>query len=181
MSMDTSDPAVIRALRRLTIAVWALVVVVAVSAVGPMIAYVPWLMSMWTGPGSAPSDRSGASSRSVIPHERFHEYSVDEKIAAASVIATCKYQKDGDKLKCVIAEVLKRSPNTDFYFKVGDEYPDGSRFAKADVIYGDGQLIFFVGNPAQARYSTSIFGDRLGALGDMPIELLRRKIKGEAK
>lgn len=178
--MDTSDQATVRALRRLAIAVWALVLVVAVSAVVPMMAYLPWLMSMWShseGPGAA---RSSASSLLTTPHEKFHELPIEKQIAAASVIAIAKYQKDGEKLKCVVSEVLKRSPDTAFYFKVGDEFPDCSRYPRPDVSYGEGMVMFFVGNPAQMRYSTSIYENRLIGVGDMPVDLLRRKI-AEAK
>ena len=178
--MDTSDLATAKALRRLTVAVWALVLVVALTAALYVVAYVPWLMSMWSGPGSD-QPRAGGAYRSITPHERFHEYSIDEKIAASSVIVIAKHAKEGEKLKCVISEVLKHSPDTAFHYKVGDEYPECSRYPRPNVSYGDGMLMFFTGNPAQHRYSTSIFEDRLSGVGDMPVELLRRKIKGEAK
>jgi len=179
--METSDQAIVRALRRVTIAVWALVLMVAVFVAMYFVAYVPWLRFSWNGPESPGASQSSASSRSFTPHERFYDLPIEKQIEAASVIAIARYQKEGEKLKCMISEILKRSPNTDFYFKVGDEYPQCSRYPKSNESYGDGQLMFFVGSPAEIRYSTSFFGDRLSGLGEMPIELLRGKIKGEAK
>jgi hypothetical protein len=41
--------------------------------------------------------------------------------------------------------------------------------------------MFFVGSPAEFRFSTSFNGDRLSGLGEMPIEMLRGKIKGGGK
>jgi len=178
--MDPADQVTIRALRRLTIAVWALVLVVGVSAVVPMIAYVPWLMSMWSHTEGPVSARSGGSSRSMMRYENFHDLPIDKQVASASVIAIARYQKDGEKLKCVVSEILKQAPDTDFFFKVGDEYPSCSRYPKSNELYGDGVLMFFVGSPAEFRYSTSFSGDRLVGLGEMPIDLLRRKI-AEAK
>jgi len=177
--MDTSDQATVSALRRLTFAVWALVVVVAIYAAMSLAAYVPWLMSMWSSE-SPIAARSGASVRSAVRYENFHDLPIDKQVAAASVIAIARYQKEGEKLKCVVSELLKRSPDTDFYFKVGDEYPSCSRYPKSNELYGDGVLMFFVGSPAEFRYSTSFSGDRLVGLGEMPIEVLRRKI-AEAK
>lgn len=179
--MDTSDQATVRALRRLTVAVWALVLVVALPAAMYVVAYVPWLMSVWSGPESPHSARSGASTLLTTPHENFHEFPIEKKIAAASVVAIAKYQREDEKLKCVISEILKHSPDTAFYYKVGDEYPECSRYPRPDVSYGEGMVMFFVGNPAQSRYSTSIYENRLPGVGDMPIDLLRRKIKGDAK
>ena len=179
--MDTSDQATIKAVRRLTIAVWALVLVVGLYVAMSMIAYVPWLMSMSSVSDGSQTGRSGASSRSTLRYENFHDLPLDKQIAAASVIAIAKYQKEGEKLKCVISEILKQSPNTDFYFKVGDEYPSCSRYPKSNEMPVDGQLMFFVGSPAEFRYSTTFSGDRLIGLGEMPIDMLRRKIKGEAK
>ena len=121
------------------------------------------------------------SSRSSAHYERFYDFPIEKQIEAASVIAIARYEKEGEKLKCVISEILKHSPNTTFYFKVGDEYPQCSRYPKANESYGDGQLMFFVGSPAEFRYSTSFFGDRLSGLGEMPIELLRGKIQSGAK
>ena len=179
--MDTSDRALVRALRRLTIAVWALVLVVVLFAAMYFVAYAPWLRFSWNSLENPHPAQPSASSRSPTSYERFYDLPIEKQIEAASVIAIARYQKEGEKLKCVISEILKRSPNTDFYFKVGDEYPHCSRYPKSNESYGDGQLMFFVGSPAEFRYSTSFFGDRMSGLGEMPIELLRGKIKGEAK
>ena len=112
--MDTSDQAIVRALRRLTIAVWALVLVVALFVAMYLVAYVPWLRFSWNSLESPRASQSGTSSRSLIPYERFHDLPIEKQIEAVSVIAIARYQKDGEKLKCVISEILKRSPNTAF-------------------------------------------------------------------
>lgn len=175
--MDDPDQAIVHAVRRLTIAVWALVIVVALFVLMYVVAYVPWLWVSWNTFGGPHALSSHSSSR----FERFSDLSFDKQIEAASVIAIARYQKEGEKLKCVISEILKRSPDTDFDFKVGDEYPRCTRYPKANESFGDGVLMFFVDSPAEFRYSTSFSGDRLSGFGEMPIEVLRAKIKGDAK
>ena len=83
-------------------------------------------------------------------------------------------------MKCVVAEILKHAPQTEFNYKIGDEYDMCSRWPRPNTEYGEGVLMFFTGSPAEFRYSRSVHGGRLGG-SDMPIDLLRTKIRAQAK
>jgi len=177
---ERQDP-IIRAIRRLTFAVWALTAVMAGFLAIYLIAYIP---------GLSPSFATVASTESVSPAappkvdplyaNNFYQWPVEKQIAAASVVALAKYQKDGDRTKCVVSEILKQAPDTKFYYNVGDEFPQCSHYPKAGEDRGDGQVVFFVGNPAQFRFSSAIRGNRISGLGDMPVDLLKKQI-GESK
>jgi hypothetical protein len=52
----------------------------------------------------------------------FHNLSPEKQVQSSSVIALATYQKSGATLKCIISEILKHSPDTAFYYKVGDEF-----------------------------------------------------------
>jgi hypothetical protein len=171
---------VVRALRRLTIAIWALTAVLAVFVGMYLVAYLP----SFSSPSSATveTERAPASlPKSEARHPDFYAMPLEKQIEAASAIAIAKYQKDGDRSKCVISEILKLTPGTKFYYSVGDEFRQCSHYPKANESRGDGQLMFFVGNPAEFRYSASFHGDRVGGLGDMPFDLLRKQIKESTK
>ncbi len=108
----------------------------------------------------------------------FHELNIDEQIKKASVIAIAKYeQSSSGATKAVFREFLKRNPSVEFHYKVGDEYPDLARSLTEDVDYGEGLIVFFVGSPASMRRSITYSRDRIRGLGDMPIELMRKKCK----
>jgi hypothetical protein len=108
----------------------------------------------------------------------FHELKLEEQIKKSSVIALAKYEPSPDgKMKAIIKEFLKNEPGTTLYYKVGDEYASSSYYPKDKTSYGDGLVIFFVGSPATMRMSMSYEGDRIRGLGDLPLELLKRKCK----
>jgi hypothetical protein len=110
------------------------------------------------------------------PHIQFHELSLEEQIKTASVIAIAKYEKSSDgKMKAIIKEFLKKEPGTTIYYNIGDEYPGSSYYTKENTMYGDGVVIFFTGSPASMRMSMSYSGDRIHSLGDIPIELFKKK------
>lgn len=107
----------------------------------------------------------------------FHELTIEEQIEAASVIAVARFEPAEDgRRKAVLTELLKKNEGTVFHYDIGDEYSHASHYPKeAGPGYGDGVVIFFEGSPASMRSSMSYSGDRIGALGDMPIKLLRDK------
>jgi hypothetical protein len=165
-----------RAIGRLTVAVWVLVgtslLNLAVSIFGTF--YPPFMVQRITDALNA-SPQLGSREQGDR-YSGFHDWPLEKQIAAASVIALTKHRAENGKIKSVIVELLKLKPGTAFYYKLGDEY--GSEYnAKERTAYGDGQVMFFVGSPAQFRYSTTYSGDRILGLGDMPIALLRQKIQ----
>ena len=169
-----------RAVRSLTVAVWALTAITAVLVGLYLLAYFP---SFSRSSGDKPLRKEVESAKLVESpsvHPGFHEMPLSKKIELASVIAIAKYEPDGDRVKCVLSEILKQAPGTSFYFKLGDEIAQCSHYPKPNESRGDGQLMFFVGSPADFRFSTSFFGDRLGGLGNMPVELLRKQIEEQS-
>jgi hypothetical protein len=145
-----------------------------------LVAYLPTFSS--SGAAWSESERVPAPSpRIENSYPDFYALPLEKQIAAASVIAIAKYEKDGDRTKCVISEVLKLAPGTKFHYNVGDEFRQCSHYSRAGEDRGDGQLMFFVGSPATFRYSSSFRGDRLSGLGDMPFDMLRKQISGASK
>lgn len=129
------------------------------------------------GAGSLPSTLPGADTgrETAVP---FHEMSLEDQIKHASVIALAGYEPSADgRMKAVIREFLKKESGAVLYYNVGDEYPSASYYPKANRDYGDGLVIFFVGSPAAMRMSMSYSGDRIRGLGDLPVELLKKKCK----
>lgn len=119
-----------------------------------------------------------AYSPSTSDQLHFHEFSLDEKIKQASVIAIATYEPSPDgRIKAVIREFLKKEPNTIIRYKVGDEYASGSFYPNESQRRNTdgGVVVFFVGSPALVQYSVSYSGDRIAGLSDIPVKLLRKK------
>ena len=169
---DTS----IRAIRRLTIAVWALVLVLVVNtALQLLTGFLP-VMFARTLFDDSPGPTSLRSYPSVDPMADFYEWPLDKQVANASVIVLTKFEQDGPRIKSMISEILKLAPGTTFNYRVGDEYARGSRYVRENTSYGDGEIVFFTDSPATMRYSSTYQGGRLLGLGDLPIDVLRQKI-----
>lgn len=60
---------------------------------------------------------------------------------------------------------------------IGDEYSSGSYYPKENVSRGDALLLFFKSSPFPGTSSMAIYHDRIAGLGDMPMELFRKKVK----
>lgn len=107
---------------------------------------------------------------------RFHELPVEEQIKRASVIALARFEPAADgKMKAIFREFLKKAPDTTIYYSIGDEYPSASYYPSEGARHGDGVVVFFVGSPADMRMSMTYTGDRIHSLGDIPIELFKKK------
>ena len=154
MSTDRTE----RKVRRLTAAVWLLSGILAIGILSVAVQFCSW------------------------SHECANlEGSPEQKIRAASVIALARHERSGETLRCVITEVLKQAPGTAFYYRVGDEFPHGNRQIRDNTDYGDGQILFFVGSPAEHCQSVAFSGDRLRWMGDMPVTQLREIIRETAQ
>jgi hypothetical protein len=106
----------------------------------------------------------------------FHTLPIEEKIAKASAIALVRYEPaDDGRMKAVIVEYLKLQPGTEIFYAVGDEYSNSSFYPQKDRNRSDGEVIFFTGSPASMRFSTSVDGDRITGLNDIPTALFREK------
>jgi hypothetical protein len=112
---------------------------------------------------------------------QFHRLPLEEQIRTASVIALARYEPAPDgRRKAIIKEFLKKDSGTVLYYKEGDEYSSASFYPEQGVHRGDGLIIFFVGSPADMRMSMSFSGDRIRGLGDIPVELFKRKCEEAA-
>jgi len=113
--------------------------------------------------------------------EPFYSLSIEEQIANSSAIALAKFQPaDDGRMQAVIVEYLKLEPGTEIRYSVGDEYRSSSYYPNSDRIRGDGEVIFFTGSPASMELSTSVYGDRVTGLNDIPLALFREKCSESA-
>lgn len=108
----------------------------------------------------------------------FHKLPLEEKIEQASVIALVRYEDtSGPKVRAVIDEFLKKNPSSKIHYDVEDEYTYGSYYPEDGVERGDGLVVFFTGSPATMKYSTTYDDSRVLGLSNIPINLLKKKIK----
>jgi hypothetical protein len=182
---NPATESIVRAVRRLTVAVWSLSAMLGLffllyawsfwsssSAISRISTQTTWGPPPDIEGVQPPKDPLPASS---VP-ENLYDLPLEQQIKWASAMAIGRYVRDGDRYKCIIAEVLKVSPGVTFHYKLGDEYRECSYYPRENESRGDGVVLYFVGNPATFRLSTSFSGDRVRSLGDMPLELMRAEI-----
>ena len=134
-------------------------------------------LGLWRPFGVAPFLPSIGTPSGYTPN--FHELPIEEQIQKSSVIALARFERGPDgSQKAIITEVLKQTPGTVFYYKIGDEYPEGRHYPTQRERLSDGLIIFFEGSPANTRMSMTYSGERIRSLGDMPLALLREKCAG---
>jgi hypothetical protein len=181
---DDMEP-LIRAIKTLTIAVWCLCALVLAQLVlygVSSIRSARWMRtataSRTESPAISPARRESLRSTEA-DDPPLHDLPPDEVVARSSAILLTSYQKDGDRFKAIVAEVLKQAPDTKLYYAVGDEFPTLSFYPKEGETCGEGQVVFMVGSPASMRLSYSFDNGRIGGLGDMPLSTLREMVKGK--
>lgn len=121
-----------------------------------------------------------ASSSKVKPYKKMEtpirDLTIDEKIEHATVIAIAEYQPEKDgKQAAIITDILKQDKGVEFFYSIGDEYISSSYYPIENRDRGDGVIIFFHGNPASMRHSTTYRGNRITGLSDIPITLFKKK------
>lgn len=171
-----------RAIKTLTIAVWCLCAVVAAQVGLYGLSFVRTQRLLKIAQEGPVSHTTTATSGRTPVHteddgERFHELPLEQKVARSTAIVLVSHQKDGERFKAVVAEILKKNPDTELYYSVGDEMPSLSYYGKDGEMRGEGQVVFMVGSPARMRSSYSFEAGRIGGLGDMPLDVLRRMVK----
>lgn len=179
MEPSASEP-LIRALRRLTIAISVLAVAVAILAVLNLINYLPWLIEVVDSRPNAPT---AAASTSALADstKTLDQMPLDELIDASTVIALTKNVTEAGKVKCVLSEILKQDAGVKFYWEIGDDLRWCNVEPENAYMYGDGQVMFLTGNPASIKYSFSYRDGRTGAFGDMPLTILREEIASRTR
>ena len=182
MTEPASEP-IVRALRALTIAVWVLCGLVFVQLAFYGASY--WSSWRWmrnsgrvtSATTSTTSSEPSAAGMRTDSGAGFHDLPAEQKVARASAILLISYQKDGDRYKAVVAEVLKLDPGVELHYNVGDEMVMYSYYPSDDSSRGEGQVVFMLGSPAEMRSSYSFDHGRIGGMGDMPIGKLREMVK----
>ena len=168
--------ALVRAVRRLTLVVWCLIVLLVVMYAVPWVSYLRFRIA--DGP-SGPTAASGSSPALASEPEfdnDFHERPPEEKVRRATVILVTQIQREPGKHKEVIREIVKHAPNVRFYYEVGDEYERISHAPAPDCTdcEGQGQVVFLIGNPALMASSFSYRNDRIESMGGMSLADLRQ-------
>jgi hypothetical protein len=176
------DP-LIRAVRTLTIAVWCLCGLLAIQ-----LAFYGWgwfqSARVWRRTVEGADHASTTMTRGITPvstdvfdGRQFHDLSPEEKIARSSAILLVSYQKEGERFKAVVAEILKLRSDAQLRYAVGDEMSELSYYPRGGEVRGEGQVVFLAGSPALLRSSYSFEAGRIGGMGDMPIDVLRQMVK----
>jgi hypothetical protein len=161
-------------LRTLTVAVWSLAVLNALTVAGLVIglAVLPMLK---------PSPVHLTTT--ITPVDSWEDKSFEERAKRATLVLITEFRSEAGTLRAYIKEELKRAPGTAFDFRIGDEYPPLARTMEANVSYGEGALVLLAGSPAEFRQSMSIrdgnvyvaAGQR-GAPATLPLSEARRVV-----
>ena len=176
LTLDDKD-LLAKSIRGLTIAVCCLCLVIAAQVlltIWSQIQVRAWRSSL------TPSTNQSSPVRSRAPQfestEEFNGFSalpLDQKIQRASVVVVTRFKREGDSLKAIITDIPKRRPATTFYYSIGQEFTEASTYQQANAGYGDGVVVFLIGNPASVVESYSYSEDRIGGLGGMPLQRFR--------
>jgi len=180
--LEMEVAALVRTVRRQTVAIWGLVVVLVLAFAMPWLTY---YLQRWANPapdGSPMAGGEGADFRSDEAFDNdFHARPVEEKIRRATAILRTEVDTSGPEPRELVAEIVKLKPGVRLYYRVGDVYERPSHLtSEACQDCGDrGRVVFMLGNPATMAYAVTFQGDRLAALGHLSLETLR-KLAGES-
>jgi hypothetical protein len=165
-----------KAVRRLTWAVWCLIVLSIVMYAVPWISYLRFRITDGPSDPTAAADSPTTLASEPEFDNDFHARPPEEKIRRATVILVTQIQREPGKHKEVIREIVKHSPNVRFYYQVGDEYERISHAPAPDCTdcEGQGQVVFLIGNPALMALSYSYRNDRIEGMGGMSLTELRQ-------
>jgi hypothetical protein len=155
-----------KGVRGLSIAVWCLVAINVLQ------------VAAWIVPFVAPSlyAKVAAPSSPDMPKnfESWEGLTFEEKVKKASVVLLTENKREGGKIRAIIREELKHTPNTAFHYAVGDEYlPSSISEPKENTQYGEGSLVLLQGSPAVNHGSYAIYNGSIPGLGDMPVSKVR--------
>lgn len=176
MNSDADEIKVARAIRRLTLAVWAVFLALMINAVA--LVWTNLLPNVIANHINAAllGEKSLMSHRPVDEFNGFSDWTVEKQIQSASVIAITTFKKDGGKLISIITAIPKQAAGNAFNYQIGDEYARGTRYERENMEYGDGEVIFFTGSPPMMRLSMTYANGRVTGLGDIPIAKLNELI-----
>lgn len=118
----------------------------------------------------------GSSLTSALGPEDFYNWPLDRQVATATVIARADWRVENGVYKCIVAEIIKQKPGTQFDYKIGDEFSRGNQPAKPNTNYGEGQVLFFTDAPPTLRHISVISDGRLIGLGEVRLNTIREMV-----
>jgi hypothetical protein len=108
--------------------------------------------------------------------DSFRDLPAREKISKSSIILRTENQEVDGMIVPIIAEILKWDDGTEFYYHIGNEFPNARLRVRDSVDYGDGSIYFLQGSPARLAFGCSYRNERVSLLGGMPLKTLRKLI-----
>lgn len=117
------------------------------------------------------------SIKTAQEYEDFYKFPLSQKVSDASVIAEAKHEyKDGNVVNRII-NILKKSPNAKFPYKIGDVYPVFKKATNPSTDYGDGEILFFIGDDAVFLYSIAYSANSLRGEEPLSLDQFRALVK----
>jgi alkanesulfonate monooxygenase SsuD/methylene tetrahydromethanopterin reductase-like flavin-dependent oxidoreductase (luciferase family) len=188
---EPSKPdALVAAVRKLTVAVWAVAVafflVVCLYALSYFQMTRRFMQAAHSSAAASPAEpTSRVTSFSMVRPDtfegkKFGDLPVEKKITYASVIVLTRHERRAQQNRELITEIVKLKPGTELHYKVGDELGELSK--EGDVASsGNGNIVFMTGSPAKAAEAMPYDVARLQAVGGLRISDLRDQVKREGK
>jgi hypothetical protein len=181
-SSDVGLPALVASIRRLTVAVWCLVGLFAVSYAAPWAMY---LLMPHHDLGKVNLQTPKVSSNEISPSAEFdNDFSArppSDQVKQATVILLTKYTSGAGGTRETVSEVVKLAPQIRFYYKVGDASPMPNDPSEAcGGCEADGQVVLLQGNPARPAVSYTYRNGQAKEMG-MSLAELRQAAQGSLK
>ncbi len=112
------------------------------------------------------------------PYAGFHRWPIEKQISESTLVLMYSYKSDGENVRAVIEEILKKDPNIEFNQKVGETL--SSWVGPHEKKLGDGVIVFFVGPELSQRQSVFYHDNRVPAFSGFPLstvcELIRKTV-----
>lgn len=180
-----NESEIAKAIRSLTVAVWALVVVFIVGLILPFVwtifAYGPFTSDVSSGSTSGGGGTAASMTMWEDEFNGFHEWPVEKQIANASAILVTRHTTGDAEPKNIISEILFLKPGTTLAYAVGDEFLPYGRPVDGSQLVGDGEIVFLTGSPPSFKYSTTYSGDECPGLDGLSIDALKILISEQHK
>lgn len=112
-------------------------------------------------------------------HEFWKELTPEEKIITAAKIVIVRFSNGEDNLKVAsISNVYSKQIESDVAFEVGDLYPKGNYYPLSEHENRSATIFLFMAGMSRPSSTWHAYDEKIPAAGNMPIELLVKKLKG---
>jgi hypothetical protein len=143
MEKLSDEPAeLVRSVRRLTRAVWCLIIVSGLVLTGVL--YFGLLPLALIGFNAFSSTHSGSSSSDYAKFAGFGEWSIERRVRESAMVVRADHSIESGRLIVRVAEVLRSATTKQHRFAVGLETTDSGRLVESGADYGEGQIMFIV-------------------------------------